>query len=166
MGSSSEESDSSMNASILEKLADYIYDDESDMNVIRRILYTGLCSAFPDTPGGECGALVTREEMMRVDQEKGFMCSTCQGPYKPLDTVLDVESDIIDRTNENSNRISKKSRKGNRSRKFRDNYEVQYDKYEEEISLKSSKKKKNKNKKKSSSNRKAKQLHSTKEKGK
>lgn len=89
-------SDSSMNASILEKLAEYIYDDEDDANVLRRVMYTGICAAFPRSPGGECGPVIPRQEMIKVDKENPFLCLACHchGPYKPLDSIVEQNSII------------------------------------------------------------------------
>jgi len=116
---------SSMDASILEKLAEYIYDDESETNVLRRILYTGICASFPKSPGGECGPLVTRQEMIKVDRNRGFFCSSCQGAenIQTIDSILDEKYPSVLMDKEKTKNSKKKKRSKSRQKNLRSNEE-------------------------------------------
>jgi len=99
-------SDGSLGSSVFEKMVEYIYhEDEDDLNVLRRLLYTGVCSVCPSSINGECGALVTKEEMKEMD---GNFCADKNQSVTDDEISLPIEEKIM--------KNQKKNQKVNRHR--------------------------------------------------
>merc|ERR1711933_58835 len=99
-----------------EKMVEYIYhEDEDDLNVLRRLLYTGVCSVCPSSITGECGPLVTKEEMKKMD---GNFCADKNQCVTDDEISLPIKEKIMKNQKKNKKVNKYRSTKEGRRKKI------------------------------------------------